>query len=395
MPQAKRKTKGKAIQPRKTRHIAPQRRQPTPKQALMRIPHPPAQSWNLTLDEVALVKNHIAKGASDTELQFCLAVARRHRLDPFRGQIWFVKRRDQSAEGGYRWIPIVGINGLLHVAARDHAKDFGSNDDAEFGPMHTVKWQYNGQGAVKSLQAPEWARIKIWKKGHEHPVVSTVYWDEIYPNIDYAPLVRQMPRGQLEKCALAKGTRRAYPATDGLYIKEEFQGPPEFTPGGRMMSVADPAPDANAHLDKFKEREQEQLAKLNAPQRQYVEDKKAAAKAKEPLMDVEYLDPAKSECGECHSSFGVHLMKCSKFRDPHAAKPIDALFYTLTPSGTYTIDGPQPLKTANKDLLTPLWNGAEKAIIATPQQLGKLISQLEKRHVPFKELQTAREPGSE
>lgn len=215
--------------------------------ALMRIPAPPAQPWALTLDEVALVKNHIAKGATDDELKFCVAVARRYKLDPFRQQIWFVKRADRTAEGGYRWIPITGINGLLHIAARDH-KDFGSNDEPEYGPMHEVSWSYNGRGG--KFQAPEWARVTVWKKGHEHPVVSTVYWSEIYPNVDTAPLVRQMPRLMLGKCALAQAIRRAYPATDGLYVKEEFQGPSGLTPQGRVMTVEEEA-EKNPHLKSY------------------------------------------------------------------------------------------------------------------------------------------------
>ena len=206
----------------------------------MRIRKPAEQSWALTLDEVALVRNHIAKGSTDEELKFCLAVARRRKLDPFKGQIWFVKRRDSTAEGGYRWIPITGIDGLLHLAARDH-KDFGTVGKPRYGPMHTVKYQHNGSGALKTMEAPEWAEVFVWKKGIEQPTEAIVYWDEIYPNIDYAPLVRQMPRLMLGKCAKAQGIRATYPDTGGLYIPEEMQpGPPEFTPSGRAMEVIPP-----------------------------------------------------------------------------------------------------------------------------------------------------------
>jgi hypothetical protein len=211
---------------------APKRMPPRKKNALMRIPAPPAKPWTLTTDEVTLVRNHIAKGATDQELEFCLAVARRYKLDPFRQQIWFVKRADRSAEGGYRWIPIVGINGLQHVAARDH-KDYGSVDEPEYGPLVSVAWKYYDKSGT--IRAPEWARVRVWKKGAQHPTVATVYWEEIYPDVGAAPLVRQMPRLMLGKCARAQAIRQAYPATDGLYIREEFQGREEFTPGGRQI----------------------------------------------------------------------------------------------------------------------------------------------------------------
>jgi hypothetical protein len=186
----------------------------------------------LKQDEVTLVKNQICKGATDEELQLCLTVARRYKLDPFRGQIWFVKRGDRSADGGYRWIPVVGIDGLQHIAARDHA-DYGSVDEPEYGPMHKVDWShYEKKG---SIQAPEWARVRAWKKGADKPTVATVYWEEIYPSIGASPLVRQMPRLMLGKCARAQAIRQSYPATDGLYIREEFQGPPQFTDNGRRI----------------------------------------------------------------------------------------------------------------------------------------------------------------
>ena len=207
-------------------------RQKRPSNAIITVPAAPQRPWQLNEEEITLVKNHIAKGASDSELQFCLTVARRYKLDPFRGQIWFVKRADKSAEGGHRWIPIVGINGLLHIAARDH-RDFGSIEEPEYGPMITINWTYyDKKGTIK---APEWARVRAWKKGFEHPITATVYFEEIYPNVGASPMVRQMPRQMLGKCATAGVVRRSWPGTDGLYIREEFQGPQEFTDSGRRI----------------------------------------------------------------------------------------------------------------------------------------------------------------
>jgi RecT family len=267
MPKAKTRQKRRPSRP--ARPSKRQRRRPSRKTALMRIRKPPEQSWALTLDEVALVRNHIAKGSTDEELKFCLAVARRRKLDPFKGQIWFVKRRDSTAEGGHRWIPITGIDGLCHLAARDH-KDYGTVGEPTFGPMHAVSFSKNGQGRPETIQAPEYATVSIWKKGIDRPSTSTVYWDEIYPNIDYAPLVRQMPRLMLGKCAVAQALRRTYPATGGLYIPEEVQGPPEFTPEGRAMEIlpaqpAKPDPESN-----WQQREAEGISKLTPAQREVV-----------------------------------------------------------------------------------------------------------------------------
>jgi hypothetical protein len=216
---------------------------------VVRSPGP--KPWLIQPEELTILKNAVCKGATDAELQFCLAVARRRKLDPFKGQIWFVPRRDRGADDGEGgagakvWIPVVSIGGLCHVGARDH-KDYGSFSEPEYGPMITVEWRWKGNGPPKKLQVPEWARIEAWKKGATQPTVGKVWWTEIYPNIDYAPMVRQMPKRMLAKCAQAQAIRLAYPETGGLYIQEEIQevGPPQFTPGGRaIISTQEPSPE--------------------------------------------------------------------------------------------------------------------------------------------------------
>ncbi len=222
---------------------------------IITIPAPTKKPCELSEAEVELVRNHIAKGASNSELQFCLGVARRYKLDLFRGQIWFVKRADRSLDKkdevtkkwikGYKWIPIVGINGLLHIAARDHKKYFGSIGRPEYGPMIDVEWSRYDEETKRfkpagKFKAPEWARVEVFKRGDSIATIGEVYWEEIYPNVDSAPLVRQMPRLMLGKCAKAQGVRAAYPATDGLYIQEEF-----------MVEQAEPSEQAKISLNKI------------------------------------------------------------------------------------------------------------------------------------------------
>jgi phage recombination protein Bet len=226
-------------------------------QAIVRVPAAPEKAWLLNENEVAIVKNSIAKGASDQELHFCLTVARRYRLDPFRQQIWFVKRWDKNADngkggtGGFVWTPQVGINGLLFAAARDHKADFGSVALPEYGPMFTVE----GQGKLK---APEWVRVKVWKKGEAIPTEAEAWWSEYAPaDLSKAPFWRNMPRRMLAKCAIALAVRQAYPDLGGLYIPEEMDRMgDDYTPSGRQ--IVDPnepkfAPPTQAQLEPRKE----------------------------------------------------------------------------------------------------------------------------------------------
>jgi len=208
---------------------------------IVKVAPPREKSWELTQDEVTVLKNSIAKGASDTELKFCLTVARRYKLDPFKQQIWFVKRWDKSADNGkgglgaYVFTAQVGIHGMLYAAGRDH-KDFGSISLPQFGPMQAVKY-VDGKSKKREFQAPEWARVKVWKKGCQVPTEAEAWWSEYAPyDLDKAPFWRKMPRRMLAKCATALAVREAYPDLGGLFIPEECERMAEdFTEGGRMI----------------------------------------------------------------------------------------------------------------------------------------------------------------
>ena len=165
---AKKKQPPKRSPARPKREMKPYKRREPSQALVVRAPGP--KPWLLKTEEIAILKNAVCKNATDKELEFCLAVARRYQLDPFRKQIWFVPRRDRQAEqtdgqqGGKVWVPVVSIDGLCHIAGRDH-KDYGSFSEAEYGPMITISYSRNGKGATTKMQVPEWARIEAYKKG--------------------------------------------------------------------------------------------------------------------------------------------------------------------------------------------------------------------------------------
>lgn len=222
------------------RKVAPIRRKiikrKTAPTAAIQVAAPPERPWLLNQEEITIVKNSIAKGASDEELKFCLTVARRYRLDPFKQQIWFVKRWDKNADNGkggtgaHVWTPQVGINGLLFAAARDHKQEFGSVSLPEYGPLVALE-------GYPKLKGPEWARVKVWKRGATEPTEAQAWWDEYAPaDLSVAPFWRKMPRRMIGKCATALAIRQTYPDLGGLYIPEECERMNEdFTPAGRQI----------------------------------------------------------------------------------------------------------------------------------------------------------------
>lgn len=229
---------------------------PAKSAAIVQVMPAAEKPWLLSQEEITIVKNSIAKGASDEELKFCLTVARRYRLDPFKQQIWFVSRWSKDADNGnggkgaHVWTPQVGINGLLFAAARDHKQDLGSVSLPEYGPMVLVE----GQGKMK---APEWARVKVWKKGASEPTEAEAWWDEYAPaDLSKAPFWRKMPRRMLAKCATALAIKQAYPDLGGLYIPEECDRIAEdHTPSGRQIVENIPQPSREVTQEQLKQYE--------------------------------------------------------------------------------------------------------------------------------------------
>jgi RecT family len=359
--------KRKAVAHRRHHH-KPAARKP---QTSIVIAKSPIQPWVLAPDEITILKNAICKGATDEEMKFCLTVARRYRLDPFQQQIWFIKRWDSAAirsdgkSGSYIWTPQVALNGLLHLAARDH-KDYGTYGEPSYGPMIEVEYRKNGEGAARKLKVPEWARIEARKKGCTEPTVAKLWWEEIYQNIDFSPMVRQMPRLMLAKCAKANATRTAYPSTGGLLIPEETQGREytQFTPEGRIVYREEPAvnphlPMASQSVEEYERREAEEIAKLPKEAQDRIAKQRERSRAVEQKIEESKLD---------------HLY-----------------YQPLAGTDNFEINGSLKLKKENRELLVPFYMATLDKIIINPTQLGHLIAELERRKVPIRAKD--REPG--
>lgn len=278
-------------------------RRKRPSVAIVHVqPAPVEKPWEITSEQLVILKNSIAKGASDDELKYCMEVARRYKLDPFKKQIWFVPRWDSQADNGNGgkgrivWTPQVGIDGLLFTAARDHKKDFGSVSLPEYGPMELVE----GQGKMK---APEWASVKVWKKGETEPTEAQAWWDEYAPSeLNKAPFWRKMPRRMLAKCATALAIRQAYPDLGGLYISEEMERmAEEHSPSGREL--VDNVPHGGS-----REAAQEVAKKKIEEYRLRIEAQKQEAEPGEPKGGIELdwsLTEQESLAGRIYAEFPV------------------------------------------------------------------------------------------
>lgn len=168
----------------------------------------------LTKQQTELIKNTIAKGASDDELKMFLYVCQRTGLDPFTKQIHLVPRWDGKLGREVR-TPITGIDGYRSIAERTGA--YAGNDDPIFDDE----------------AKPTKATVTIYKivQGVRSPFTATARWDQYVATYKPkgeskavpTPLWQKMPHLMLGKCAEALALRKAFPAVmSGLYVAEEM-----------------------------------------------------------------------------------------------------------------------------------------------------------------------------
>uniref|UniRef100_A0A6H2A0R5 Putative DNA recombination protein n=1 Tax=viral metagenome TaxID=1070528 RepID=A0A6H2A0R5_9ZZZZ len=170
---------------------------------------------NLDDEQVALIKNTVAKGATDDELKLFIAVANRCGLDPFTRQIHFVKRNVwNNVKRTYEEVGTIqtGIDGYRAAAARtgEHA----GTDDAVIEEMAGL---------------PVKAQVTVYRmiQGTRAPFAATARFSEYAQSMKDGKLIRQwekMPFLMLSKCAEALALRKAFPADlSGVYVEEEVQ----------------------------------------------------------------------------------------------------------------------------------------------------------------------------
>lgn len=176
-------------------------------------------------EQVALIKNTIAKGASDTELALFLAQCSRTGLDPFSRQIYWISR-------GGRGSTQVSIDGFRVVAERS-----GEMDGQE------VAWCAE-DGVWRDVwletSAPMAARVLVYRKGCSKPFPGIALWAEYAQS---SPMWQKMKANQLAKCAESLALRKAFPhQLSGLYTPDEMaqaDAPPLVEPPKPITLPAD------------------------------------------------------------------------------------------------------------------------------------------------------------
>jgi len=177
---------------------------------LAAVPDRPTSLLSFTPEQSQIIRDMCANGASESEFAFLMEIAKARGLNPLLKQIHFVKRWDGQKRRDV-WAAQVGIDGFRAIAEKTGRYD--GQDEPEYGPL-------NDKGF------PQWAKVRVYKKGVSRPFVGTAYWAEfVQTNKEGHPtrFWSEMPMNQLAKCAESLALRKGFPEElGGLYTPDEM-----------------------------------------------------------------------------------------------------------------------------------------------------------------------------
>jgi phage recombination protein Bet len=181
------------------------------------------EAWQSKLD---LIKQTVAKGATNTELDLFLYTCNRTGLDPLAKQIYAIKRKSKQ---GDQWVDTLtiqtGIDGYRLIAERTGKYEgqegpFWCGPDGEWLDVWLKK------------EPPSAAKIGVLKAGFRSPLWGVARFDA-YKQTRYDKeqkcevlmgLWAKMPDVMIAKVAEALALRRAFPQDlSGIYTSEEMQ----------------------------------------------------------------------------------------------------------------------------------------------------------------------------
>jgi phage recombination protein Bet len=166
----------------------------------------------------ALLRDTLCKGATDDEFDLFKLICNRLRLDPFAKQIYAVKRYDSTLRREVMAAQ-VSIDGMRLNAER--TGKYGGTKDPEWcgedGVWHDV-WL--------SEKPPAAARVRVVRRDFMEPVGAiALYREYVQKTREGNPTKfwRDMPAGQLAKCAESLALRKAFPnEMSGVYSDVEM-----------------------------------------------------------------------------------------------------------------------------------------------------------------------------
>ena len=182
---------------------------------------------NYAREQIELIKQTVAEGATDAELDLFLELAARYELDPFAGHIWCARMRGENGSAG-KMVVLIGRDGML-VLARRHSDFRGIRGNVVHEHDHfeveegeeTVKVKHKiGHPKERGAIVGAWALVN--REG-QSPIYFFANLDEYMPThskVDRTPWGKHRS-AMILKCAQSTALRFAFSIT-GLIGAEEI-----------------------------------------------------------------------------------------------------------------------------------------------------------------------------
>ena len=170
--------------------------------------------YDLGREKIDLIKQTVAKGSTDLELELFLHACKRTGLDPLMKQIYAIKRWNGKLQREEMSIQ-TGIDGYRLIADRTGCYAGSDEPKYEEAEQDVKPWPFKATVTVYKMVA-----------GQRCAFSASALWDE------YCQLTKEgkpmslwgkMPYLMLAKCAEALALRKAFPAElSGVYTHEEM-----------------------------------------------------------------------------------------------------------------------------------------------------------------------------
>lgn len=176
--------------------------------------------------KIDTIRNTVAKGATNNELEMFLHLCSTYQLDPFRKEIWFIKYNGQQGEptimtsrDGYLKIAQSqpDYQGIMSAEVREN--DYFEMDPGTGTVIHKFAQPITRRGTIVGA----WATVK--RKGFD-PVSVFVNYEEYKGN---SKIWRQYPSAMIIKVAESFALKRQFGIT-GLVTREEMDAQHDGAP---------------------------------------------------------------------------------------------------------------------------------------------------------------------